>query len=139
MSNILMQDIIKGNFEDNSLPTIAFGDYDGVYDEIIEYIDSVGVGDDSNIYMASCYGKLESMEQNDSVILYSVSGLYSIKGLVDALKFLSILGEGAEKTAKVYVKNYNGYVLPVEEIIDDRDADRVVFVTQYQIVDSYDG
>ena len=66
-----------------------------------------------------------------------MSGLCSIKGLVDALKFLSTLGEGAEKTAKVYVKNYQGYVLPVEEIIDDIDADRVVFVTQNQIVDSY--
>lgn len=132
-----MQDIINGEFKDDSLLTIAYGDYGGVYDESIDYIDAVGVGDDRNIYMASCYGKLESMEQNDSVILCSVSGLCSIKELVDALKFLSTLGEGAEKTAKVYVKNYKGYVLPVEEIIDDRDADRVVFVAQDQIVDSY--
>ena len=137
MSNILMQDIIKSKFRDNSLPTIAFGDYDGVYDEIIEYIDSVGVGDDSNIYIASCYGELESMEQNDSVILYSVTGLCSIKALIDALKFLSTLGEGVEKTAKVYVKDYKGYVLPVQKIIDDRHSDRVVFVTQEQIVDRY--
>ena len=137
MNTISIQDIIKSKFRDNSLPTIAYGDYGGVYDESIDYIGAVGVGDDRNIYMASCYGKLESMEQNDSVILCSVTGLCSIKGLVDDLKFLSTLGEGAEKTAKVYVKNYKGYVLPVEEIIDDRDADRVVFVTQDQIVDSY--
>ena len=130
MSNILMQDIIKSKFRDNSLPTIAYGDYGGVYDENIDYIGAVGVSDDRNIYMASCYGKLKSMEQNDSVILCSVSGLCSIKELVDALKFLSTLGEGAEKTAKVYVKNYQGYVLPVEEIIDDRDADRIVFVAE---------
>ena len=130
MSNILMQDIIKSKFRDNSLPTIAYGDYGGVYDESIDYIDAVGVGDDSNIYMASCYGKLESMEQNDSVILCSVSGLCSIKELVDALKFLSTLGEGVEKTAKVYAKDYKGYVLPVEEIIEDKDADRLVFVAE---------
>ena len=139
MSNILMQDIIKSKFRDNSLPTIAYGDYGGVYDESIDYIGAVGVGDDRNIYMASCYGKLKSMEQNDSVILCSVTGLCSINGLVDDLKFLSTLGEGTEKTAKVYVKNYKGYVLPVEKIIDDRDADRVVFVTPDYIVDSYDG
>ena len=129
MSNILMQDIIKGNFKGDSLLTIAYGDYGGVWDESTDDIDSVGVGDDSNIYFANCYEELVSMLQNDSFILFSVNGVSMTKVLIEALKFLSIVGR-AEETAKVYVKNDEGYVLPVQEIIDDRDSERIVFVTQ---------
>ena len=137
MSNILAQDIFKGNFKDDSLPAIAYGDYGGVCDESIEYIDAIGIGDDSNIYMANCYEELESILQNDSFIVYSVTGLPNIKVLIDALKFLSTTPGGADKTAKVYVKDYKGYVLPVRQIIDDRDSCILVFVTQEQIVDRY--
>lgn len=133
MSNILLKDIIKGNFKDDSLVTTAYGDYGGVWDESIDYIDAVGVGDDRNIYMASCYGELTSMLQNDAFIIFSVDGIPKTKVLIEALKFLSIVGR-VEETAKVYVKDYKGYVLPVEEIIDDKDSDRVVFVTEARCI-----
>lgn len=130
MDSISIQDIIKGKFKDDSLLTIAYGDYDGVYDESTDYINSVGVGSDNNIYFANCYGELISMLQNDSFIIFSVDGVSITKVLIEALKFLSIVGR-VEETAKVYVKDYKGYVLPVQEIIDDRDSERVVFITQY--------
>lgn len=136
MYSISIQDIIKGKFKDDSLLTIAYGDYDGVYDESTDYIDSVGVGDDNNIYFANCYEKLVSMLQNDSFIIFSVDGVSITKVLIEALKFLSTVGR-VEETAKVYVKDYKGYVLPVQEIIDDRDSERLVFVTQAPIVDRY--
>lgn len=136
MSNILAQEIIKGNFNDVSTPTIAYGDYGGVWDESTDDIDSVGVGDDNNIYMASCYEELTSMLQNDAFIIFSVDGIPKTKVLIEALKFLSIVGR-VEETAKVYVKDYKGYVLPVEEIIDDKDSERLVFVTQEKVVDRY--
>lgn len=129
MSNILLKDIIKGNFKDDSLVTIAYGDYGGVWDESTDDIDSVGVGDDNNIYFANCYGELVSMLQNDSFIIFSVDGVSITKVLIEALKFLSIVGR-VEETAKVYIKNYEGYVLPVQEIIDDKDSERLVFVTE---------
>ena len=135
MSNILIQDIIKSKFKDDSLPTIAYGNCGGVYDENIDDdLDAVGVGDDNNIYIASCYELLESMLQNDSFLVYSVTGLPNIKVLIDALKFLSTIGEGVEETAKVYVKDYKGCVLPVKEIIDARDSNRVVFVTEARCI-----
>ena len=137
MNSILIQDITKNKFKDDSLPTIAYGDYGGVCDESIDYIDAVGVGDDRNIYMASCYEELENVLHSDSVMLYTVTGVSTVKGLINALRFLSLLCKGFEETAKVYVKNYEGYVLPVQEIIDDRDSERFVFVTQEQVVDSY--
>lgn len=130
MDSISIQDIIKGKFKDDSLLTIAYGDYDGVYDESTDYINSVSVGSDNNIYFANCYGELISMLQNDSFIIFSVDGVSITKVLIEALKFLSIVGR-VEETAKVYVKDYKGYVLPVQEIIDDRDSERVVFITQY--------
>lgn len=137
MSSILIQDITKSKFKDDSLPTIAYGDYGGVYDESIDYIDAVGVGDDRNIYMASCYGELENVLHSDSVMLYTVTGISTVKGLINALRFLSSLCKGFEETAKVYVKDYEGYVLSVQEIIDDRDSERLVFVTQEKVVDGY--
>lgn len=137
MNTISIQDIIKSEFKDYSLPAIAYGDYGGVWDESIDYIDAVGVGDDRNIYMASCYGELENVLHSDSVMLYTVTGVSTVKGLINALRFISSLCKGFEKTTKVCVKDYKGYVLPVEEIINDRDSDRVVFVTQAKVVDSY--
>lgn len=136
MSSILVQDIFKGNFNDMSTLAVAYGDYGGVWDEDLDYIDSVGVGDDNNIYFANCYEELVSMLQNDSFIIFSVDGVSITKMLIEALKFLSIVGR-VEETAKVYVKDDKGYVLPVRQIIDDRDSDRLVFVTQEQIVDRY--
>lgn len=129
MSNILLKDITKNKFKDDSLLTIAYGDYVGVCDESIDYINAVGVGDVGSIYMASCYGELENVLYSDSIIMYSVIGLPNIKMLIETLKFLSIVGR-VEETTKVYVKNYEGYVLPVQEIIDDRDSERPVFVTE---------
>lgn len=130
MNTISIQDIINGEFNYSSLPVISYGQYG------IDYVDAVGVGKDKNIYLARTYEELVSMLQNDSFIVFSVNGVSMTKVLIEALKFLSIVGR-AEETAKVYVKNDEGYVLPVQEIIDDRDSERIVFVTQDQIVDRY--
>lgn len=126
MNSILVQDIFNGKFNDEGTLAVAYGDYGGVWDEDLDYIDSVGVGDDSNIYFANCYEELVSMLQNDSFIIFSVDGVSITKVLIEALKFLSIVGR-VEETAKVYVKDDKGYVVPVKQIIEDEDANKIVF------------
>ena len=75
MNTISIQDIINGEFNYSSFPAIAWSEFGDVY-----YVDAVGVGDDNNIYIASCYELLESMLQNDSFLVYSVTGLPNING-----------------------------------------------------------
>ena len=129
MNSILVQDIFKGNFNDAGIPAIAYGDYGGVWDEDLDYIDAVGVSD-NNIYFANCFGELESALQNDIYIPRAVTGVSTVKGLINAIRFLSTTLEGCDRTAKAYVKDYKGYVLPIKEIIEDKDADRLVFVAE---------
>lgn len=130
MSSILVQEVIKGKFDDTSRPAIAYGEYDGLYDEDIDYINAVGIGTDNNIYFANCFGELESVLQNDIYIPRAVTGVFTVKGLINAIRFLSTTLEGCDRTAKAYVKDYKGYVLPIKEIIEDKDVDRLVFVAE---------
>lgn len=131
MNSILVQDIFNGKFNDVSIPAIAYGEYDGVYDEDLDYIGAVGVSIDNNIYFANCFGELESVLQNDIYISRAVvTGVSTVKGLINAIRFSSTTLEGCDRTAKAYVKDYKGYVLPIKEIIEDKDADRLVFVAE---------
>ena len=130
MNSILVQDIFNGNFNEVSTPEIAYGDYGGVWDESTDYIDAIGVGDDNNIYMASCFGELESVLQNDIYIPRAVTGVSTVKGLINAIRFLSTTLGGCDRTAKVYVKDYKGYVVPVRQIIEDEDENKIVFVVE---------
>lgn len=133
MSSVLVQDLLKSNFNDTSMPAIAYGEYDGVYDENIDYIDSVGIGSDNNIYLAKSYEELNSLRHNESYIRYSLTGISSIKELIYGMEFLLINLEGYEKTSEIYVKDYKGYVLPVKYVMVDMDADRVVFITRRSV------
>lgn len=133
MSSVLVQDLLKSNFNDTSMPAITYGEYDGVYDENIDYIDSVGIGSDNNIYLAKSYEELNSLRHNESYIRYSLTGISSIKELIYGMEFLLINLEGYEKTSEIYVKDYKGYVLPVKYVMVDMDADRVVFITRRSV------
>lgn len=131
MSNILAQEIIEGNFNKMSIPAVRYGEYGGIYDENIDYINAVGIGSDNNIYLAKSYQDLMSLRQNESYIRYSMTGITTIEELIYGMEFLLINLEGVENTSEIYVKDYRGYVLPIKEIAVDEVGGRIMFVTDY--------
>lgn len=130
MSSVLVQEVIKGKFDDTSRPAIAYGEYDGFYDEDIDYINAVGIGIDNNIYLAKSYEELNSLRHNESYIRYSLTGTPIVERLIYGMEFLLTNLDGYEKTSEIYVKDYKGYVLPIKYVMIDMDADRLVFVAE---------
>lgn len=136
MDNISIQDIIEGEFNYSSLPAIAYDEFGGVYDyEDIDYIDAVGIGDDNNIYLARSHEELYSLKQNQVYIKRCICGIPDFLKMMVHIKYL--LGNNIDRNVSVYIKDGKGYVLPIKEIAVDEVGGRVIFVTQYKVVDSY--
>lgn len=107
---------------------LAYDSYDGKYDEDIDYVDTVGVDKDNNIYFAKDANDLLSLEQNDKRINKYIVKIKGFSPLVLDVKHL-LKSEYSSKY-DIYAKTYDGYVLPVSKFIVDLECKRIVFLVE---------
>lgn len=122
MNTISIQDIINGEFNYSSFPAIAWGEFGAVY-----YVDAVGIDSDNNIYLARSYEELNSSKQNQIYIRRCICGISDFLKMMRDIHFL--IGNDIDNNINVYVKDCKGYVLPIKEVIEDEDSNKIVFVT----------
>lgn len=122
MDSILLHDIFEGEFNYSSLPVISYGQYG------IDYVDAVGVDKDKNIYLARTYEELTSVRQNQVDIQKCICGISDLLKMMKDIKYLLCSDIGGN--ISVYVKDFTGCVVPVKQVIEDEDANKIVFVVE---------
>ena len=48
--------------------------------------------------------------------------------------YVDAVGIGSDNNINVYVKDCKGYVLPIKEIIEDEDSNKIVFVVEEECI-----
>lgn len=131
--NDLFNTWIKERNKDDSLALISYGSYipDSAEDilniENLEYIDSVGVDKDNNIYLAKT-SYLINLYQNGIFIRKYIGGISNFKDLMQDIIYL--VDDYCSRKNKIFVKDNKGHILSIKEIIEDVENNRIVFLTE---------
>lgn len=132
--NELFNTWFRERTRENSLALISYGSYipdiveDVLTTENLDYVDSVGVDKDSNIYLAKTTYSLTSLEQNGIFIKKYIGGISNFKDLMQDTIYL--VDDYCNRKNKIFVKNSTGHILSIKEIIEDVENNRIVFLTE---------
>ena len=114
----------------NYSPYCAYGEYDGLYDEVAHSLNAVGVTTDNEIIMSFDYKDLIRKDQCTSNVPFFIDDICN--NFTDLYLHINYVQTKYEKELPIKIKGDDGKIYNIKDMVIDYKCKRIVFIADYK-------